>query len=277
MMKSSTSSVTSGMQSARNTITQSPWLRHYHPADPDAPLLVCFPHAGGSASFYFPASQALAPEIDVLAVQYPGRQDRSREPLIDNVPELADHVFEDFRQIAGGGRPFAFFGHSMGATVAFETALRLADAGLPAPARFFASARRAPSRTRPDQVHKRDDNGIIAQLRDLSGTDSRVLGNEEIMRMALPSIRNDYKAVETYRSDAGIRIDCPVTVLVGDTDPTTTLDEAEAWRDHTTRGDAEIQVFPGGGHFYLTDWPANVLNAITSRMGADIRRGKTFA
>lgn len=247
--------------------TTSAWIRHYHAADPDAPRLICFPHAGGSASFYFPLSQALAPAIDVHVIQYPGRQDRNREPLVDNVPELADRVFEDLRQLADEGRPLTLFGHSMGATVAFETARRLTAAGYPAPARFFASARRAPSRTRHEQVHKRDDDGIVAQLRRLSGTDSRVLGNEEIMRLAMPAIRNDYKAVETYRADAGVRIDSPVTVLVGDADPTTTLDEAEAWRDHTTR-DVEIQIFPGGGHFYLADRPAEVLDAIKRRMGA---------
>ncbi|GAA3062729.1 oleoyl-ACP hydrolase [Streptomyces sp. NRRL B-1568] len=244
----------------------SPWIRRYHSALPTAPRLVCFPHAGGSASFYFPVAGALAPDVDVLAVQYPGRQDRRAEPLVDSVHALADRVFADLRPYAEDtGRPLVFFGHSMGATVAFEVARRIQAAGLPAPARLFASARRAPSRTRPDQVHKRDDDGLIAELRRLSGTDSRVLGNEEIMRMALPAIRNDYKAVETYRADSGVRIDSPVTVFVGDDDPTTSLDEAKAWNEHTT-AECELRIFPGGGHFYLADRPAEVIEEIKNRI-----------
>ncbi|WP_129306072.1 alpha/beta fold hydrolase [Streptomyces sp. L2] len=251
-------------QGADTDLLESDWIRRYHPAVAGAPRLICFPHAGGSASFYFPVAKALTPGIDVLVVQYPGRQERRREPLIDNVPELADLAFEEVRQYAD--RPLYFFGHSMGATVAFEIARRFAGAGLPAPARLFASARRAPSRTRADRVHTRDDEGVIRELRRLSGTDDRVLGNEEIMRLALPVLRNDYKAVETYRADPGARIDSPVTVLTGDSDPNTTLDEARAWSAHTTAA-CDVQVF-AGGHFYLVDRQREVLDAITTGIGA---------
>ncbi|MET8450848.1 alpha/beta fold hydrolase [Streptomyces sp. NPDC005209] len=243
---------------------ESAWIRRYHPAVADAPRLVCFPHAGGSASFYFPVAKELTPAIDVLVVQYPGRQERRREPLVDNVPELADRAFEELRHYAD--RPLYLFGHSMGATVAFEIARRFKAAGIPAPERLFASARRAPSRTRTERVHTRDDEGVIKELRKLSGTDDRVLGNEEIMRLALPAIRNDYKAVETYRVDRGVSVDCPITVLIGDTDPNTTLDEVDAWADHTTAGH-ELQSF-SGGHFYLADRQREVLDAITTRISA---------
>ncbi|MEU3776276.1 alpha/beta fold hydrolase [Streptomyces sp. NPDC032472] len=247
--------------------TDSVWLRRYGDARPGAPRLVCFPHAGGSASFYFPVAQALAPDVDVLAVQYPGRQDRRAEPLIDSVAVLADRIFSELAALlsAEPDVPLYLFGHSMGATVAFEVTRRLQDAALPGPVRLFASARRAPSRTRADRVHTRDDDGLIQELRRLSGTDARVLGNEEIMRMAIPSIRNDYRAVETYRAEPGTRIDTPVSVLVGDNDPTTTLAEARAWEEHTTAG-IELRVFPGGGHFYLADRPEEVLDVIRERV-----------
>ncbi len=248
--------------------TDSVWLRRYGDARPGAPRLVCFPHAGGSASFYFPVAQALSPDIEVLAVQYPGRQDRRSEPLIDSIAVLADRIFTELAALDPPGEPAVplhLFGHSMGATVAFEVTRRLQDAGLPGPARLFASARRAPSRTRADRVHTRDDEGLIQELRRLSGTDSRVLGNEEIMRMAIPAIRNDYRAVETYRAEPGTRIDSPVTVLVGDSDPTTTLAEARAWEEHTSAG-IELRVFPGGGHFYLADRPEEVIDVIRERV-----------
>lgn len=122
------------------------WIRRYHPAPEAAERLVCFPHAGGSASFYLPVSTALSPAVDVLGVQYPGRQDRRHEPGVTSVADLADSIT---RALADwGDRPLTFFGHSMGAVVAFEVARRMEGAG-GGPVRLFASGggrRPAPAR-----------------------------------------------------------------------------------------------------------------------------------
>jgi pyochelin biosynthetic protein PchC len=209
---------------------------------------VCFPHAGGSATFYFPMSRALAPATDVVAVQYPGRQDRRGERCLDDLGELADAVTEDLT--SWFNRPVALFGHSMGATVAYEVARRLEARGTRVTG-LFASACRAPSAQRIEFVHQRDDDGLIDALRELSGTDTAVLGNEELLRMVLPAVRGDYTAVETYRHQAGPELSCPIRVLVGDSDPVTSLAEADAWQRHTT-GACEIDVLPGG-HFYLNN------------------------
>ena len=96
------------------------WIRGFHPGADGAPRLVCFPHAGGSATFYFPLSRALAPSMEVLAVQYPGRQDRRAEPCIDSIDGLADEIVDALRPLTD--RPMALFGHSMGAVLAYETA-----------------------------------------------------------------------------------------------------------------------------------------------------------
>ena len=162
------------------------WIRRYHQA-PDSPVrLVCFPHAGGSASFFFPVAKALAPAIDVTAVQYPGRQDRRTEPNIDNIADLADAILPAVRPLTD--RPLAFFGHSMGAILAYEVALRLEKDGAAPLTRLYASGRRAPSRYREETVHKRDDAGVIAELRGLSGTDADLLGDAETLEMILPAI-----------------------------------------------------------------------------------------
>lgn len=234
------------------------WCRRFHPAPDAGRRLVCFPHAGGSASFYHPVSAALSPGVDVLAVQYPGRQDRRHEPAIDDIGLLADRIAEALG--AWTDRPLTFFGHSMGALVAFEVARRLERDG-DGPVRLFASGRRAPSAYRDEQVHRRDDDGIVAELRALSGTDSRVLDDEEMLRMVLPALRSDYKAVETYRSEPGAVVRCPVTVLVGDDDPKTSLAEARSWDAHTA-GACDLQVFPGG-HFYLADRPKEVMDVLS--------------
>ncbi|RZB15923.1 thioesterase [Streptomyces sp. F001] len=237
------------------------WIRRYHPA-PDAPVrLLCLPHAGGSASYYFPFSQGLSPAVDVLCVQYPGRQDRRDEPLIDSIPVLADALADEVLMWAD--RPLAVFGHSMGATVAFELALRLERLGA-GPLAVFVSGRRAPSRHRDSGIHLLDDRGMLAELRALSGTDARVFDDEELLRMVLPAIRSDYRAAETYRYVPGPRLAAPVRAHTGTGDPRATLDEVRAWGEHT-EGGFELRTYPGG-HFYLNDQIPLLLAAVSEQI-----------
>lgn len=237
------------------------WIRRFFPSSEAAVQLVCLPHAGGSAPFYRPVAQALHPDVEVLAVQYPGRLDRRLEPMIDNLPDLANAVCAAL--MPSIDRPFAIFGHSMGATLAFEVALRLERAALD-PLRVFVSGRRAPSAFRDERVHLRDDDGMVAELRALSGTDQRVFGDEELLRLVLPAIRNDYRAAETYRYTPGPRLRCPITALAGDRDPKATHDEVVAWETHTDAG-FDAHMYPGG-HFYLIAHAADVLRVITDRL-----------
>ncbi|GAB3966451.1 thioesterase II family protein [Streptomyces sparsus] len=249
------------------TASDDLWIRRFRPAPDAAERLVCFPHAGGSASFYLPVATALSPGVDVVAVQYPGRQDRRQEPGPSSIAALADEVS---RALAvWDDRPLTFFGHSMGALVAFEVARRMESAGS-GPVRLFASGRRAPSRTRNETVHTLDDDGVVAELRALAGTDTRFLQDEELLRMVLPAIRSDYRAVETYRCEPGAALNCPITVLTGDADPKTSLEEAGAWDEHTA-AEAELLVFPGG-HFYLSERPGEVLAVLTEHFAASPAR-----
>ncbi|WP_432842512.1 thioesterase II family protein [Dactylosporangium sp. CA-092794] len=238
------------------------WIRRYNTA-PGSPIrLACLPHAGGSASFFVPVSRGLHPRIEVLAVQYPGRQDRRGEPSVADIPTLARLVAAE---LAGWlDRPLALFGHSMGATLGFEVGRILEKEHGQAPAWLFASGRRAPSRHRDERVHEQDDNGLIAEMRRLSGTDAGILGDEELLRMILPAIRNDYRAAETYRYTPGPPLSCPITALVGDADPKVTVGEAESWREHTSAA-FDLKVYPGG-HFYLAKQQRAVLELIEARL-----------
>jgi surfactin synthase thioesterase subunit len=223
------------------------WIRRFHPATGSGARVVCFPHAGSSASFYFPVSRTLAPEIEVVAIQYPGRQDRRLEPCIDDAGRYADAVTAAL--LADGvDRDLVFFGHSLGALLAFEVTRRL-EAGGTKVRHLIASGRMAPSRHRDDRVHERGDEGLLAEMRSLSGTDQKVLADPELLRMILPALRGDYRAAETYRQSPDAAVDCPITVLVGDTDPKVDAAEAADWSRHT-RGGFELRTFPGG-HFYL--------------------------
>jgi surfactin synthase thioesterase subunit len=241
------------------------WCRRYRPSRNATARLVCLPHAGGSAPFFLPVSAELSPWADVVAIQYPGRQDRRAEPPIDDIAVLADHVSGILERQPP--LPLSIFGHSMGAVLGFEVARRLEASGREGavPVRLFASGRRAPSTHRDERVHLRDDAGVIAEVRALNGTASSLLGDDEIMRAALPSLRADYRAAETYTCAADIKVNCPITVLTGDSDPKTTLEEAKAWAGHT-RGSFDLRVFTGG-HFFLTDHVDGIIKIIAQQLG----------
>ncbi|MEU1333484.1 alpha/beta fold hydrolase [Streptomyces sp. NPDC005865] len=249
------------------TAGSSAWIRRYRPAEQARARLLCLPHAGGSASFYLRFARAFGPEIDVLTVQYPGRQDRWREPCVDSVTGLADALVDEV--LPWADRPLALFGHSMGAMVGYELAVRLQGAGSP-PLAVFASARRAPSRPRdnPAPIHLRDDRGLIEELRALSGTDVRVFEDEGLLRRALPALRSDYKAAETYRYVPRPPLSAPIHVIVGSEDGRVTPDEARAWADHT-EGGFSMESHPGG-HFYLTQHLSSVVGTVSSRILAGL-------
>jgi surfactin synthase thioesterase subunit len=249
------------------------WIRRFHETSPGAPSLLCFPHAGGAASYYFRYSRALAspeprrPPVDVSVVQYPGRHERHHEPALDTIDALACGVVTALTAERDPQSPIrsapALFGHSMGAVVAFEVARRLErDHGV-VPRHLFVSGRRAPSRASTEErVHTLDDRGLVGVLRALNGTDGLLLEDDELLRMILPAVRADYRAIETYRCAPGAVVGCPVTALVGDRDPVTSTDDAAAWREHTA-AEFDLRVAPGG-HFYLNahvDWVTGVVGA----------------
>jgi pyochelin biosynthesis protein PchC len=248
-------------------VIERQWVRRFHPvADPQARLF-CFPYAGGSASYYFELSSTLAPTTELVAIQYPGRQERRREPFATSITDIADSSFTALRALAD--RPFALFGHSMGAIVAFEVASRFQAAGA-APCWLFASGRGSPSRGHVENVHLRDDDKIIEELRALGGTDPRWLDDQEMVAAALPAIRSDYRAIETYVYRPGPRLRCPVTAFTGDSDPYATTSEVRDWRDHSD-GPFDLRVLPGGHFFLNANWQevrktiSSSLKAVTER------------
>lgn len=247
---------------ATPTVDEALWFRRFHPRPDAGTTLVCLPHAGGTASFFYGISQLLPPDVEALAVQYPGREDRRHEPQVDSVQELAGQIFGEIRLRLD--RPVALLGHSMGATVGFELARLLEQQPGAGPVALFASGRPAPSQHRTRDIHRLDDAGIIEELEKVSGTDARILRNSEYLQTALPSIRGDYRAAETYEYRPGPPLRCPVVGLTGDSDIRVSADEMPAWREHTS-GSFELEVFPGG-HFYLTEQAPAVTAVVTDTL-----------
>jgi surfactin synthase thioesterase subunit len=232
-------------------VVDDPWFRSFRPA-PDRPIrVVCFPHAGGSASAYLKLAVAvdtLDAQAEMVIVQYPGRHGRMREPARTDLLVLAEEITEALAARFTG--PIALFGHSMGAAVAFEVARGLERLGRE-PLRLFASGCRAPSLGRDEDISRLDDAALIAEMAELGGTDPRLLAEEEILRMALPAIRADYTAIVNYRTAEDARVSCPITALTGDDDPRADLASVRAWAKHTS-AEFDLRVYPGA-HFYLMD------------------------
>ena len=248
------------------------WFRRAQPNDHAVQSLVCFPHAGGAATYFLPVARALAPDVDAVAVQYPGRQDRRQEPAIDDIGVLADRVYVLLRDWPD--RPLTLFGHSMGAVIAFEVARRLRRHAPDRELYLFVSGRRAPDLRGAGTVHLRDDAGIAAEVRSLGGTESQLLADPEILEMIMPALRADYRAVETYRFVPDGPPPCPITALTGDSDPQTSVDEARQWARHS-RDPFDLKVFPGG-HFYLNDNAAEVLDVLREHF-ATVAGGRAAA
>lgn len=240
------------------------WLWCARPRPRADTVLLAFPHAGGSAMFFRSWGLRLPPAIEVIAVQYPGRLDRLREPCIDDVHLLADAVHGIIQTREGlTDRGLALFGHSMGAAVAFETALRLEASGIDLSA-LFVSSHPAPgvaSRWHPDEF---TDEVLLAELRRLGATPDVVLDAPQLREPLLTSLRADYRAVARYRPRRGARLRCPVVTLVGDADPDVAPARMHGWAAVTT-GAVTAHEFEGG-HFYLTPRLDTVLDTVAAHL-----------
>ncbi|MGV9311858.1 thioesterase II family protein [Streptomyces sp. NPDC003691] len=245
------------------------WLRGPRPRRRPRLRLVCFPHAGGSARFFYPWPRELPTGVELLAVQYPGRDDRLGEPVPVRMDELADPLAE---AVAGAGDvPLVLFGHSMGASVAFEVARRLHHRSPGLVRHLFVSARPAPFTAVPDSGPLRDDDTLVRELARLGGTDPALFDDPGIRSALLPAIRGDYRLIGRYRYRAGPPLDCATTALVGSHDPEAPRRLAEGWRAATT-GTFTLRVMPGG-HFYLSERRSEVIAYLLTALGVHGGRG----
>ncbi|MEV6322967.1 alpha/beta fold hydrolase [Nocardia sp. NPDC051787] len=247
---------------------QRKWIRRFGPGADAPDRLVCFPYAGGSATYFHRLMHALAPEIDAVAVQYPGRQERRTETVIDDIGEQADHIASAV--IPWIDRPTAFFGHSMGAILAFEVAARLEAAGAEL-IELFVSGRRGPGTSRDETTYLAGDEELLADVARLGGTESTALTDPDIAAMILPALRGDYRAIERYRWAGGPRLRCGITAFTGDADPKASVEEVSEWRSHTS-GMFEMRQFPGG-HFFVNQHADAITAAIRERVTG--RRART--
>jgi surfactin synthase thioesterase subunit len=217
------------------------------------------PHAGGAASFFRSWSSLLPPDVEVCAIQYPGREDRWNVPAAGEMPDLVEDVVAGLHDRLD--RPFVLFGHSLGATVAYETAQSLRrELGREA-GHLVVSAKEPPQHHRADDFHQRSDEKLCAELARLMPDRADVLAQPEVRSLLLPAVRADYRVNETYRPmSSPPPLDCPITALCAADDTEATVAEVQDWR-RLTRDRCNVVVLPGD-HFYLVPRRSAVLSTI---------------
>jgi pyochelin biosynthetic protein PchC len=225
--------------------------------------LVCLPHAGGTATFFRSWQGAFGPGVEVLATRYPGRQERIAEACPTSLEPLADAVAEELTAFLDV--PVALFGHSMGASLAYEVALRLEASRPAAVAGLFVSAREAPHLVTPRTVHLLDAEGVLAEVRRLGGSDAALLEDPSLREILLPPLRADFQIAGTYRAAAPVPVRCPVAAYAGQEDTGATPESMRHWSE-VSAGAFDLTVMPGG-HFYLMAERDALLSDISRRLG----------
>ncbi|AUX39241.1 thioesterase [Sorangium cellulosum] len=229
--------------------------------------LFCFPYAGGSASAYSAWWRELPASVELCTIKLPGREARLREPPFQRLTPLVGALSAALGPWLT--KPFALYGHSLGALVAFELARALRRRGAPLPRHLLVSGRRAPHLPMGEAFHALPDPEFVAWIRRMGGTPDEVLREPELMELFLPVLRADVAVNEAEPFVAEAPLDCPITAFGGVVDERASPAELEAWRE-LTRGSFRVEMFPGG-HFFLRSAQGPLLRSISAVLDDVVR------
>jgi medium-chain acyl-[acyl-carrier-protein] hydrolase len=237
-----------------------------HPARGSSSLRVfCIPHAGGSGYPYRTWLSHLPEHLELVGVRLPGRGARFAEIAFRRMEPLVAALTEAVAQEIDS--PFALFGHSMGALIAFELCARLANRGLNA-SHLFVSGTRPPHIARSEEkpLHTLPRDEFLEELRKLNGTATELLEDASAVASLLPPLRADFELVETYPTRIRPAVACPLTALGGAGDPTVAPEHLDEWSRYTTQSFSRV-LFPGD-HFFIMTEQAAVLRTLSHALCA---------
>jgi medium-chain acyl-[acyl-carrier-protein] hydrolase len=261
----------SGMNRPGAPSRPSPWVVLPKP-NPSARLrLFCFPYAGGGASIFATWARLLPAEVEVVAVQLPGRENRIGEKPVSDLRELVPQMAQALAPFMD--RPYVLFGHSNGGLMAFELIRLLRREGRTLPLLFVASGRPAPQVTLEGPVlHHLPEPEFREMLRRFNGTPEEVLQNEEIMQLITPMLRADFSLGETYQYTPEPPLPLPIAAYGGEKDMEVPTWAIHAWREQAA-GEFRDMIFPGG-HFFINENREQLLAELTRDLrGALVRAG----
>ena len=225
--------------------------------------LFCFPYAGGGVSIFRAWSDSLPADVEVCPVQLPGRGTRLMEPPFTRLSPLIQALAQALFPLMD--KPFAFFGHSLGALVSFELARQLRREYAVQPVRLFISADRAPQiPNRDPAIHSLPEGEFLVELRRLNGTPREVLEDEELRQIMLPLLRADFAVYETYGYSTEPPLNCPISAFGGSQDHRVSRSDLEAWREQTSVS-FSLRMFPGD-HFFLNTTQPVLLRVLSQEL-----------
>ncbi|WP_030722373.1 thioesterase II family protein [Streptomyces griseus] len=239
-----------------STTATSPWF--VRPPSTDHPARIfCFPFSGSGASA-FSAWPAAIGDIEVCPVQFPGRESRMAEPHYGTYEMLAARLAESLEPLLD--RPFAFFGHCAGVLPAFETAVLLAERGLPQPDRFFVSGQPAPHDASRDRMLTMTESELRAELESFirgRGIEPR----PDMVDMGMNVLLRDHAAAGEYRRAEPVTLGCPIVVLHWREDPDVGVDDLKGWAPYADAVDIRVV---DGGHYDFMQAPDELRKVLTS-------------
>lgn len=221
--------------------------------------LVCFHFAGGSAQTFYRWREQVDGECDVFAVELPGRGRRTREPFATHVQELARHLAQRCTLLPD--KPWIFFGHSLGALLAYETVRALAALNLPVPCHLFVSARQCPDWLPVcSGLPALDDRALHDYLASLDGTPDEVLASKEMMGLIIPTLRADLQLIYQHQHSPGPALDIPIDAIGAIDDDYVRYESLLGWQ-RSTRLEFRLRMIEGG-HFALMDQPGPLFELV---------------
>lgn len=231
------------------TASVSPWLMKPIERPDAATRLICLPYAGGGASAYRGWARLVPHDVELCAVQPPGRENRFSEPPLRDIRSIATGVANALAA-EGDWRPMVVFGHSMGALVAFELARVLRARGATMPRLIVLSghvAAHLPPHRPP--IYDLPEREFLGRIRVMDGTPPALFEHRELLDFYLPVLRADFTACDTYVCADEPPLEVPMLVLAGESDTTMPVDDVRGWSRHTTARFL-MRVMPGG-HFFV--------------------------
>jgi medium-chain acyl-[acyl-carrier-protein] hydrolase len=247
------------MSASAAALRSNPWLEYVNVMPAARSRLFCFAYAGGSASIYRQWFGGPLATLELCPVQLPGRERRLHERPYERMLPLVKSVIPNLPL----EKPFALFGHSLGALLAFEIARELRRQNAPAPFHLFVSAAPGPHLcpNRPAR-HLLPREEFISEIRKLGGTPEEALTSHELLDLMLPTLRADFALIDTYNYRDEEPLDCPITAIAGDRDREVDPVDVMHWREQT-RAPFGFQRLPGD-HFFLTQFGPRVQEIVAA-------------
>lgn len=252
-----------------NKLPSTPWLQYWKPRPWARLRLFCFPYAGGHAALFRNWSEQLPSDIELCPIQLPGRERRIGEEPYSRLPELIDTLVRILNPYLD--KPYALFGHSMGALISFELARALRRMRTNSPLiRLFVSAHRAPHLPlQRSSLYNLPNAAFVEKLRQFNGTSEEILQNPELLSLLLPLLRADFALCETYCYTSEQPLTSPISVFGGLQDLETTPSMLEAWHEQTS-SQCKVHLF-AGDHFYIHQAQEVLLSVLAQDLAQDLK------